>query len=93
MLAGRPRDILPAMSRSERWLEGKLRSGAPGGSWVRVHGGSMEPNLFDGDRVLIVPLATEAPSPGDVVLTRAPSSSLVVHRFVSMQSGSVDHAR
>ena len=74
------------MSRSERWLEGTL-IGPPGGSWVLVNGASMEPSLVAGDLVLVVPLGDEKPAPGDVVLARSPSSSLIVHRFVGVNDG------
>lgn len=74
--------------RSTRWLEALLSSGvAPDGAWVLVKGGSMEPTYFDGDWVLVEPLAGSRPiRPGEVVVARR-DHHLVTHRIVELRSG------
>src|SRR5262245_41087982 len=72
--------------RSTRWLEALLSSGAaPDGTWVLVKGGSMEPTYFDGDWLLVEPLAGSRPiRPGEVVLARR-DHRLVTHRIVELR--------
>jgi signal peptidase I len=74
--------------RSTRWLEALLSSGAaPGGTWVVVKGGSMEPTYFDGDWLLVEPLAGSRPvRPGEVVVASR-DHQLVTHRIVELCSG------
>ena len=61
---------------------------------VRVHGGSMEPTLHDGDVLLARRLCGDAPHRGDIVVLRRPRSvapppgSVVVHSGASAVSGS-----
>src|SRR5262245_1080316 len=74
--------------RSTRWLQALLSSGAaPDGTWVVVKGGSMEPTYFDGDWLLVEPLAGSRPvRPGEVVVARR-DHQLVTHRIVDLRSG------
>jgi signal peptidase I len=76
--------------RSTRWLEALLSSGAaPDGTWVLVKGGSMEPTYFDGDWLLVEPLAGSRPiRPGEVVVARR-DHHLVTHRIVELRNGMV----
>jgi signal peptidase I len=71
-----------------RWLEALLISGAvPDGTWVLVKGGSMEPTYFDGDWLLVEPLAGSPPvRPGEVVVARR-DHHLVTHRIVELRNG------
>jgi signal peptidase I len=73
---------------STRWLEALLSSGAaPDGTWILVKGGSMEPTYFDGDWLLVEPLAGSRPiRSGEVVVARR-DLHLVTHRIVALRSG------
>jgi uncharacterized repeat protein (TIGR01451 family) len=51
----------------------------------QVHGQSMQPNLFDGDTVVVAPVSVGGLRRGDIVLAEH-SDGLCVHRFVSCDS-------
>jgi phage repressor protein C with HTH and peptisase S24 domain len=68
------------MSHSARWIEARLRAGQT--AIVPLSGLSMSPELGDGDRLEVVPLAG-TPRPGEVVLTTR-GGRLVTHRLVAI---------
>jgi uncharacterized repeat protein (TIGR01451 family) len=54
----------------------------------RVRGASMQPNLLDGDQVLLAPAAISDLCPGDVALVET-SNGLRLHRVKNLASGAV----
>lgn len=74
--------------KSVRWLEALWRSSAESrGTWITLRGSSMEPQLGDGDALLVVPLAGgEPPRPGEILVARR-GRRLVTHRLVDLREG------
>jgi signal peptidase I len=69
--------------RSQRWLEGTLRSDSESQHWVTIRGTSMSPTASPGDRLLVTSLSSDAALHAGELVVVSRNGRLVAHRLIS----------